>query len=392
MLVQFDNGVTPSDRIVAGARDGANSTYFFLKSSSSTNHHYYGWGDITAGWGTGLAAGNMALTGSLCYLNSVYDGNTESMWTLCSVPIWIGGANNTGALYQPFSGHVTAVAIYDNVITEGQVGAIYNEMSGALTQVEYNTAISFGGSTASAKVYVQEGKAFVQSVNVGNTATYQLEAYAYTDGSAVTDANAELYYNGSSITTTYEDAGSGWYKLSGEVTGADASRDYGVEVKSGETVYIDDASLYKYEDTGTLESAVYDTSQSSDWGVIDWTAGGGGSLAVKVRSSNSPTMSGATSWASCDYVSSGVDISGSNCVTDGDQYIQYYVEFTSGSTPVLEEISISFDVLAAGDDIQDDLTGTGQMIIPVIITGAASIYTGILTGREVKKRSQLKTQ
>ena len=52
---------------------------------------------------------------------------------------------------------------------------------------------------------------FLQNINIGNTNSYNLIAYAYTDGSAVSDSDVELYYNGSAVSTTYTSVGSGWY-------------------------------------------------------------------------------------------------------------------------------------------------------------------------------------
>ena len=83
-----------------------------------------------------------------------------------------------------------------------------------------------------------------QSINIGDTNSYQLSAYVY-DGTAgniggtVSDSIAQLYYNGSVITTTYTDAGSGWWRLDGTLTGANASRVYGLAISAGKTIYID---------------------------------------------------------------------------------------------------------------------------------------------------------
>jgi len=91
------------------------------------------------------------------------------------------------------------------------------------------------GSISDAKV--------TQSVNVGDTSTYDLSAYAYdntagSEAGTVSSSVAQLYYNGATVTTTYTDQGSGWWKLTGSVTGANESRNYGILVKSGKTVYL----------------------------------------------------------------------------------------------------------------------------------------------------------
>ena len=61
------------------------------------------------------------------------------------------------------------------------------------------------GSLADAK--------FIQSVNVGDTSTYDLSAYVYdqtsgNDGGTVSSSIAQLFYNGSTVSTTYSSAGS----------------------------------------------------------------------------------------------------------------------------------------------------------------------------------------
>jgi hypothetical protein len=82
-----------------------------------------------------------------------------------------------------------------------------------------------------------------QSVNVGDTNTYTLIAYAYTDGSAVTTTDLDLWLELAEVTTTFADQGSGWYKLTGTLTGAASAKKYGVRVHSGKTVYVDALSL-----------------------------------------------------------------------------------------------------------------------------------------------------
>ncbi len=98
------------------------------------------------------------------------------------------------------------------------------------------------GSVADAKI--------VQTVNVGNTLTYDFSVYVYDNtvgnvGGTVSSSVAQLYYNGATITTTYINAGSGWWKLTGSLIGANADREYGVLVKSGKTVVVDKLSLAK---------------------------------------------------------------------------------------------------------------------------------------------------
>lgn len=214
----------------------------------------------------------------------------------------------------------------------------------------HDTSIVYNGSAGSAKLAPGSNGdgTFTQSINVGDTSTYDLSVAAYTNGSEITSSDAELYYNGVAIATTYTALGDGWYRLSASLTGANASRDYGIEVKSGKQVYVDDFSLKKDATrSGTLTSSIADTELSAVWGILSFTTvtPANTTVSVKSRSSNSSDMTGATDFASCDAVSSGSDISTNNCMTDGHRYVQYQVNITSddsSETPVFQDISIAF--------------------------------------------------
>jgi hypothetical protein len=110
--------------------------------------------------------------------------------------------------------------------------------------VTRDTTTKYAG-TASAKLVAGGTDAnYTQSTNVGDTETYNLIAYAYTDGGVVNDSHIALYYDGAAVNTSYVAmGGTGWYKLTGTVTGVAESRDYGVRVKAGKTVYVDEVKL-----------------------------------------------------------------------------------------------------------------------------------------------------
>jgi len=149
------------------------------------------------------------------------------------------------------SGKIQAIVLYNTAISSSQVSAVTDAMNNLVDDSAYrDTGTKYQGS-ASTKVIATSNFHFTQSVNVGDTSTYNLTAYVYTDDSAVTSSDADLYSNGSTITTTYTAVGSGWYKLSGTVTGANESRDYGVQIKAGKTVYLDDLSLSLATSTAT---------------------------------------------------------------------------------------------------------------------------------------------
>jgi hypothetical protein len=118
------------------------------------------------------------------------------------------------------------------------------------------------GTIANAKIY--------QSVNVGDTAVYDYSVYVYNNtaggvGGTITSSIAQLFDNGTTIPTTYTDAGSGWWKLAGTVTGVNSSVQYGVLIKAGKTVMVDDFTLNKQ-----ATYSVYTTSGYSNNAVTSW--------------------------------------------------------------------------------------------------------------------------
>lgn len=151
------------------------------------------------------------------------------------------------------------------------------------------------GSISDAKI--------AQSVNVGNTATYDFSVYVYdntsgSEGGTVSSSIAQLYYNGSTISTTYTDQGDGWWKLSGSLTGANEARDYGVVVKQGKTVKLDDFTLSR---NGTY--SVYNTTAYSNAAVSSWdsfsesvTASGNASVVYQLCTDNGSTCESGGSW------------------------------------------------------------------------------------------------
>ncbi len=98
-------------------------------------------------------------------------------------------------------------------------------------------------------------------------------------------------------------------------------------------------SYYAYPVVFT--SQILDTTVNTVFDTVSWnsTEPSGTSVSVKIRTSDSDTMSGATDWDSCTAIISGADISGNSCVTDTDKYIQYQVKLTSTD----ENVSPSFD-------------------------------------------------
>lgn len=161
------------------------------------------------------------------------------------------------------------------------------------------------GSIADAKIY--------QSVNVGDTSTYDFFAYVYDStagnvGGTVTSSIAQLYYNGSVVSTTYTDTGSGWWKLTGTITGANASREYGVLVKAGKTVVVDDFTLSKQGTYSVYTTSAYSNAQVNTWDTFcegtlsgstcttDSTAAGNAAIKYQLCTDDGSTCQSGSSW------------------------------------------------------------------------------------------------
>ena len=124
----------------------------------------------------------------------------------------------------------------------------------------------------------------------------------------------------------------------------------------------------KYQNLATLESNVLDSGVAMDWGLISYISSGAGNVTVKVRTDNSSDMSGATSWGTCNAITSGTDISVNNCVDDGDIYLQYQISLqpSGASTPMFEEISIAF---VPSDQLAPDVNATDVGISGLVNSG-----------------------
>ncbi|MDP2656703.1 MAG: hypothetical protein Q8P11_04025 [bacterium] len=312
-----------------------------------------------------LAGSSMGNTPTFSDISFLYTGFST---TKAVQSDWSGGAGDSTT--NQYNGDGTSNIDGTSVYGQATLSKNTEKLSNTDFETNLDSWSSSGGSatrdtdtkyTGTASVELVDSQNLTQSVNVGDTSVYSLSAYAYTTGAAVTSADAELYYNGSTITTTYTAVGSGWYKLSGTLTGADASRDYGVQVKAYKTVYIDDISLRSYASSGTLTSNIFDAGVGgSSWGTLSYSADAVGTTTVKVRTSDSATMDGATAFASCDAVTSGNDISSNNCVSDGNRYIQYQVTLAgsnTGNTPTFSDISFGVASYTAPSASETDWSG-----------------------------------
>lgn len=134
------------------------------------------------------------------------------------------------------------------------------------------------------------------------------------------------------------------------------------------------AEQSQFPPSGSLTSNILDAEFAADWGVLTYVSSGSGGVEVRVRSDVNADMSTATDWASCSAVSSGTDLSSTDCVTDTHQYLQYQVTLTpsGASSPVFEDISISF---TASDQV-DPTTNASSIAMSTALSGGRTVLVG----------------
>ncbi len=100
-----------------------------------------------------------------------------------------------------------------------------------------------------------------------------------------------------------------------------------------------------YETNGVLTSNVYHVSDETtiNYGNLEYTESGNGTLEIRVRTATDSSMSDAIAFAGCNPISNNTDLTDNNCVFDNQQYVQYQVSFQSDGldTPILSSIKIS---------------------------------------------------
>ena len=106
----------------------------------------------------------------------------------------------------------------------------------------------------------------------------------------------------------------------------------------GGTVFVDWMRMSPYANAGTFESRVFDATAPVDWHSIQWVAKApsGTSVAISVRTGNTPTPDG--SWSAF------IPVAAPGPLALNSRFIQYRAEMTSSDpnqTPALEDIIIS---------------------------------------------------
>ncbi len=349
-----------NDEAILG-RDSGSGSYFMSNQITGSNFAVKLHQTTPSGFQILVGTIDTTATG----VNSLVNGTASNQSTITSrTPQSLAAVNRAANICSRgtsayASADIAEVLVYNSNLSSTNRSRVENYLrdkynitvTSGITSATRDTSTTYNSSAGSAKLVTSSSDTgeFTQSVNVGDTNIYNLSAYARTDGSAVTSSDVQLFYNGSTVSTTYTSAGSGWYKLTGTVTGANASRVYGVQVAANKTVYVDNFSLNNYASSGTLTSSIFDSGQGSNWGTLTYTATTptNTTVTVKARTSNDSGMSGATAFSSCNAITSATDISSNNCVTDTHRYIQYQLTLANSSTevtPTFSDISTTFAV------------------------------------------------
>jgi hypothetical protein len=110
------------------------------------------------------------------------------------------------------------------------------------------------------------------------------------------------------------------------------------------------ASFTDYVREGTFTSQAFDSgSTSTNWGSIEWTSSGTGTVQFMIRTANSEANLTTARWVGSDgtssttYTSSGQSITTDSSAT-GTQWVQWKVLLSGNSisTPVLQDVTLSY--------------------------------------------------
>lgn len=102
-----------------------------------------------------------------------------------------------------------------------------------------------------------------------------------------------------------------------------------------------------YPTTASLTSSIFDTGSNISYDTLTFSTSvpSNTTATVKVRTSNSASMTGAPTFGSCTAISSGSLMSANACVTDTDRYVQYLISLASTdgiSTPTFSNIDLNY--------------------------------------------------
>jgi len=140
-----------------------------------------------------------------------------------------------------------------------------------------------------------------------------------------------------------------------------------------------------YYSSGTYTSGYIDLGNTTaDFSTLSWTqAGSYASTSIKVRTSDSPTMSGAPDWSTCQNISNGGLISSGNCSTAGHRYLQYQSIINTSNSAY----SASVDNVALSA-YRYSSSGTVSKLL--VDAGSDAVFTGITWNKSLPNSTAIK--
>ncbi len=293
--------------------------------------------------------GVLAIIGGLTIYQSIA---AAPNWTQTT---WSGGPSDEVIVVDTDLGNFYKEATpYIDFSQEGQIGVsniisnpgFESDINGwtfpDLSTPTHETTTTYNGN-GSLKIVISDTTPnfLYQDVAVGTNDNYYLSAYVKNDtsgdGGIVNDTVVSLFFNGGNIPTEYSaDLGDGWYRIYSTNPIADdgsTPKSYGVVIAANKTLYLDDFQLVPA--TNTLTSSIFDMGEAKVWDQLSYSLSGGetGTTDIIVRTGNTDDLSDAPGFGVCVNTDSGTDLSASNCVYDGDRYIQYQVKFLPLTNP-----------------------------------------------------------
>ncbi|MCA9391722.1 fibronectin type III domain-containing protein [candidate division WWE3 bacterium] len=318
------------------AYPGSGDTIYATRGGGNTE--FWGYSISGDSWSSLNSPGTVSYGGRLEY----YPGGTGYVYTL------LGGGTSTFKRYSISSGNWELLQDLPGAVDRGS-DLVYTGYTG---HTNYIYALQ-GNSTTNLWRYSISGDqwSFVSAapaaINVGGAMMYPgFDEYIY-----VFSGNSTRYFWRYSL-----DSGE-WENLTSTPGAVSEGGDlvfpgagyYMYAFQGGQRpTFLRYAFRADYYGSGTFESQIIDTVENLGFARLLWNpvVPATTTLTVKVRSSDSSTMSGAPLWASCSNITNGADITSSGCVTDNDQYVQYEVSMTTGDhfvSPELEDITVEYE-------------------------------------------------
>jgi len=127
-IVQFSGATTTGDRVVLGGADAVGPRFYFALWVVSGGKIWFDNGAEKQSTTNAVASGNLAVAGTVGYLNGAIDTTGIGIAGPFAGSIFIGAYNIGGPIVH-YTGNIHAVAIYNTTLTAPQVVAVSAAMA-----------------------------------------------------------------------------------------------------------------------------------------------------------------------------------------------------------------------------------------------------------------------